>query len=241
MTVFTDCPTPVGVYYPEDNEGEARPVPCKRFKCPYCGKIRRKQVMDKVKRGFGSDRVRFLTLTIPPQIDNYKGRRLMKAWNRFRTRIKQLFSGFKYFWVKEFTKKGIRHLHIMINVYIPIAVIKRVWKKATTYTVKVQNGREERETFASITHISGSKKRKIMNAAGYMTKYMTKQMQGRNFDERERRYGFSRDNSFIDPEGFRPSKIYTVEIIPILTKIAGYGWSTTIFIKLGAGLLLFIG
>jgi guanylate kinase len=41
----------------------------------------------------------------------------MKYWNRFRATIaKHGYKGFKFFWVKEFTLRGLRHLHIAINI-----------------------------------------------------------------------------------------------------------------------------
>ncbi len=39
--------------------------------------------------------------------------------------------GLKAFWAKEFTKRGVRHPHIAINVYVPHSRIKEQWIKAT--------------------------------------------------------------------------------------------------------------
>lgn len=84
---------------------------------------------------------------------------------------------FDFFLVKEFTKKGKRHLHVLINRYIPSRVVMYAWRLAT-------------DGNSFVTKIA---RREIKNAAGYMTKYMTKTMEVGLFRRRERRYSCSRN------------------------------------------------
>lgn len=84
---------------------------------------------------------------------------------------------FDFFLVKEFTKKGKRHLHVLINCYIPSRVVMYAWRLAT-------------DGNSFVTKIA---RREIKNAAGYMTKYMTKTMEIGLFRRRERRYSCSRN------------------------------------------------
>lgn len=106
----------------------------------------------------------------------------MKYWARFRaTLAKYGYRHYRYFWVKEFTKKGKLHLHIAISVYVPIWLIRHAWYYATEKT-------------SWVVYITS----RINNPAGYMMKYATKSIDSK-FRYRERRYGFSRI-------GFSPKK-----------------------------------
>ena len=99
---------------------------------------------------------------------------------------------FDFFLVKEFTKKGKRHLHVLINRYIPSRVVMHAWRLATgghSYIVKIT-------------------RREIKNAAGYMTKYMTKTMHVGMFRRKERRYSCSR-------RYFREARALLVHISPM--------------------------
>jgi hypothetical protein len=107
----------------------------------------------------------------------------MKDWNRFRTSLRGLVPGkLKYFLVKEFTKKGVRHLHVLINAYIDQKTISEKWERATKGTSK-------------IVWIEDAKN--IKNPAGYMTKYLTKNLNDEHkYGRKERRYAFSAHKEF---------------------------------------------
>jgi hypothetical protein len=187
--------------------GRARPMPCNQWSCPFCGPIKKARVADRVKYGFMTRsftikgfRVRMVTLT---QKRGSK-RNIMEDWATFRhllTRAGVL--GLRYFWTKEFTPTGHqRHLHVLVNLYIPHILIKKLWRKAT-----------QGESY--IVHITGRKNQDesgdINNPAGYATKYLTKAYAKENgFESHERRYGFSRH------DGFRPlPPAYLQYITPI--------------------------
>jgi hypothetical protein len=156
-------------------------IPCKSWRCPACSKVKKNIVLDRCRDGFAGERVRFLTLTLSPDADN---KRITQYWNRFKASLyKKGYRRFKYFWVKEFTKQGVCHLHVAISAYIPKSLIDRYWNLAT-----------EKTSF--ITYISY--KGFLKNPAGYMTKYMTKQLyEGDLYERGERRFGFSRHQSFL--------------------------------------------
>lgn len=185
---MTNCPNPQGFYYTED--GEAIPAPCNRWDCETCGKVKKNKLMDRVGRGYAvlqaqGHRVRALCLTLGPEADNedmgkYFAR--FRAWlakpRKYRKKMR-CFRGLHYFWTKEFQENGQLHLHVLIDAYIPWQLIKRAWKWATYKTSSI----------IFITKIHNS----IYRPAGYMTKYMEKELcQAGKFRKGERRYGFSR-------------------------------------------------
>lgn len=185
----TNCDQPIGYFY--SPEGEKIPAPCKQWNCPTCSKVKKNKLLDRVGRGFsvvmaGGHRVRAVTLTLGLEADNalmgkYFAR--FRAWlakPRLHNKKYRAFRGINYFWTKEFTEAGKLHLHMLIDVYIPVKLIKKAWKWATYGT----------STIVFITKIYNQ----IFNPAGYMTKYMSKELeQCEQFRRKERRFGFSRN------------------------------------------------
>lgn len=185
MAEYTHCPTPGG-YIRNIETGELIPLPCNKLTCPYCGPIRKARLLDDIAYGGAiiqgqGRRWRFLTLTLSTKVD---GRNIDDYWTHFRANLhdwrkKQgLKSPIQFFKVKEFTEKGQRHLHVLIDTFIPFNVIQHFWRLATNGT-------------SFWVHI---KKAQVKSAAGYMSKYMTKQtILSNQFDKGERRYSFSRN------------------------------------------------
>lgn len=190
------CPNPIGYWVSLD---KIYPLPCGKWKCPHCGKVKKGRVLDRVKTGFetiGSDYARMMTLTLGPKAENKK---IGKYWARFRQYILKNY-GLKlsFFWVKEFTKKGKIHMHILVDQYVHISKIRKAWKYATYQT-------------SHIVHITGAKNEGIYNPAGYMMKYITKTCDDERFGVHERRYGFSRTPGFKpQPRDKTPNKLYPV-------------------------------
>lgn len=183
------CPRPIGMYV-NRHDGSVLPIPCNRWDCPHCGPIKKNRVADRVKRGFRLDsvagnRVRAMTLTQKLGTEQY----IMDCWSRFRALLAKRGIHLKYFWSKEFTVKGERHMHVLINAYIPQEIIKECWLKATkgeSYIVWI-TGKE----------LPDSEKGDIYNPAGYATKYLTKSYsEDCRFEKNERRFGFSRYKLF---------------------------------------------
>lgn len=177
------CPHPSG-YVRNLETGELVPLPCNRWTCPVCGPRRKAALLDDIAYGGGiiqanGRRWRFLTLTLSTKVN---GRDIDLFWARFRAHIHnwRVKQGHKipvqYFKVKEFTEKGQRHLHVLIDTFVPFNFIQHAWRQATEGT-------------SFWVHI---KKAQVKSAAGYMSKYMTKQtVMSDKFDKGERRYSFS--------------------------------------------------
>lgn len=173
------------------------PAPCRSWRCPSCAKVKKNQVLDRAQEGFASiqargGRVRALCLTLGPKADNiligkYFAR--FRAWlakpRKHRKRLRS-YRHINYFWTKEFQQNGQLHLHILIDAYIPVGIIRRAWRWATYGTSSI--------VFITSLH------REIYHPAGYMTKYMTKEIDQKNdFRPKERRYGFSRGQFLCKP------------------------------------------
>lgn len=173
------CPS-CGGYLKDHQDGDRLiKLPCNKWTCPYCGAIKRQRLLDDIGHGGHivqeqGRRWRFLTLTLTTHVD---GRKIDLFWQRFRSYM--LKRGYRptYFKVKEFTEKGQRHLHVLIDVFIPFNEIQYAWRLATEGT-------------SYWVHI---KKAEVKRAAGYMAKYLTKQsVNSTQFDKGERRYSFSK-------------------------------------------------
>ena len=171
---MTNYIKPIG-YGQSTSESGRFDIPCKKWDCPVCSKVTVNKLLDDVNIFFSGEHVRFMTLTERSTATNKKD--IMKHYRRLMDNLKIEFKGLKAFWVKEFTKRGVRHLHVALNMYIPQPRIKKLWIKAT-------------EGQSYIVHIEDTCN--IRNAAAYMMKYMTKQLSdGVHFKKYERRYGFS--------------------------------------------------
>lgn len=190
------CPNPTGYFYRRDNKGSLEKVPkgCGCWDCPYCGPKKQKKLYDDIR--YGADfieqvyggRMRFMTLTLSPLDDD---RDIMTYWARLRASLaKHGYKGYDFFLVKEFTKKGRRHLHVAISVWIPKAVLSALWQKATGHSF--------------VVWISS---RKIRNMAAYMSKYMGKALTDteHSYRYKERRYSSSKKWPKIPKPDKKPS------------------------------------
>lgn len=84
-----------------------------------------------------------------------------------------------YFWVKEFTQRGQRHLHILADIpgWVDQKWLSDVWRKVT-------HGESFRVWINETT---------IHNSAGYVMKYLTKVFgEECRYNKGENRYGFCR-------------------------------------------------
>jgi hypothetical protein len=203
---ITNCPYPVGHYIVNDH-GSLRKVdiPCKSWRCPACSRVKRNIVLDRARDGFAIiDRpVYFMTLTAPPDTPHEL---IMKWWNRLRASLRRRGYQLEYFFKKEFTAKGARHLHIAYTGgEIKEDLLKHLWYLAT-------------DKRAYIVNISPVKS--LRNVAGYLMPYMAKDDDNRDYYRKgERRYGFSRH------PGFRSKKKTYASMMGIL--------NTDIRIRLG--------
>lgn len=181
------CPTPVGYVTKMIGEdiGVKIPVNCKRWSCPHCGDVNKKRVLDRVSYGFkGGTRVRGMTLTELKDPGNEEAEKISVHFARLRANLYKKGYRFRYFRVTEFkprkgdtspNAKQYRHYHVLIDAYIPQAVISNAWYEATNHT-------------AYVVWVNASE---IMKGAGYLSKYLTKTMNDEHFGKHERRFSFS--------------------------------------------------
>jgi len=188
---MSKCPFPVG-YFRNIRTGQKEYASCKQWSCPVCGPRRKRELLDRVKLGFTTHEVpfipapgeksegirlydvRMLTLTLKAGTDDSL---ITKYWNTLRQELKDEGLEIKrFFWTKEFTKRGVRHLHVLIDRYIPKVVIKKLWRRITGGSY--------------IVHIT---RMQLRNPAGYAAKYMTKGFLEGAFRKYERRFSCSRN------------------------------------------------
>jgi len=180
---LTNCPHPVGFFIIHEGGTSYRiPAPCKSWDCPVCGVQKRLHLADRIHEGavrLQNDPallpdhrlLRFLTIT--QHTDDPLP--IMQGWNYLRLLLSNHgYDNLRFFLVKEFTEKGKRHLHILINREIPHALLKQLW-------IQVTDGRSY---IIDIRRVS----EKINRPAAYMTKYLTKSQQCRQFKKYEKRF-----------------------------------------------------
>lgn len=192
------CSNPIGVFFTQDSK--EIPAPCGKWSCPECSKVKKNKVLDRANKGFLSlrmegRRIRSLTLTLGPKADN---RKLGKYFARFRAYLAKprrtgktirSYRRINYFWTKEYTQKGKLHMHVLIDAYIPIRLIREAWQWATYQTSHV----------VFITSLRSE----IQKPAGYMTKYMAKAIDKGIIGHR---FGFSRYSHFRPVKRANPEK-----------------------------------
>jgi len=114
----------------------------------------------------------------------------MQAWNRLKTFLGDRGYDIRYFSVKEFTRRGKRHLHIVMNRHIPHSLLKYGWSAAT-----------DRHSF--IVHITRTDFT-VNSPGGYMTKYLTKTLHSKQFAKGEHRYSHDRKTDWSPVAKWRP-------------------------------------
>lgn len=104
-------------------------VSCKSYFCPHCVAHKKQEIKHRIKPALAGDTWRFITLTTSKK--NFTTDEALKHisidFNNFMTSIRKKFPGIKYFKVLEISKSESIHLHLLINLYIPKAIIKRLW------------------------------------------------------------------------------------------------------------------
>lgn len=149
---------------------------CKTWGCGYCGPRKLKRVRGGIiQLATAEGLTRMLTLTLPGGDFNLKGKGsreyLFKVWSKFRVYLKRKYgTSIKYIWITELQKRGVYHLHVLVDRFIEFEWIKKVW-------VSLGGG-----SFVNIKFVD------IHRVASYLSKYMTKDM----LIMEGRRYGTSK-------------------------------------------------
>lgn len=185
LTVMTEeekngkCPTPYG----KTLDGHI--IACKRWSCPHCSNVKIMRISNKTNYGF-KDREILYRVTITQRLGST--RNIMRDWQTLKKRIERKYSAkVNYFWVKEKTKNGQRHLHLLIDQAVDSQWIRDNYAEITrgeSFHVKVN---EE----------------PVLHCWGYALKYMSKdldiqlvEIDGKKvpyWNYKERKYGYSRE------------------------------------------------
>jgi hypothetical protein len=207
LPAITKCPNPIGIFTGFQNGKKITiPAPCKRWDCPTCGEQKKNIAADGIRDGslriMQDDTqpdcmriIRFLTLTQHTD-DNTP---IMEAWARFRAYMAKKGIKPRFFGIKEHTKKGKLHLHILLNTPIPQRLISKAWKYAT----------QGKSYIVHITRVSY----KIGNPGAYMVKYLTKATHSRRFKKHEHRLFHDRRTDWKPYKGWQPPEGISWEFV----------------------------
>lgn len=159
---------------------------CNQWDCPSCGERKKNKLIDGIRDGAlrivsdtslpANQRVlRHLVLTFQTDDDTPPG----LALARFRSALyKAGYNNLRFLWTKEFTRRGKRHFHILLNRHIPHSLLKHFWSNAT----------DRKSFYVYITRADTN----IRNAGAYLAKYVSKSIHSRRFRKKEHRYGHDR-------------------------------------------------
>jgi len=119
---------------PKTNRTVYRRLNCGSWTCPYCGPRRARRARKRIcEVAEGLNLKYFLTLTLnPKKLEHPKLAvpHLRLTFNAFREYLRREFGvAPTYICVLEFTKKGVPHLHVLLDRYIRQQWISRVWEK----------------------------------------------------------------------------------------------------------------
>lgn len=99
------------------------------------------------------ERVRFLTLTSSPQ----STKPIHESFRRFVKRVRRKYGTFEYLAVREYTKSGLAHLHVLFRgAYLPQGWVSTVWEEIHQ---------------ARITYLE-EVKGNLLQVASYLAKYV---------------------------------------------------------------------
>ena len=139
----------------------------------------------------------FLTLTFAENLGDVE--LANKKFAIWRTKVKSIFKDFKYVCVPEFQKRGSVHYHLLTNIEIDkIYNYSRRGKKLETQLIIPQNNTDKHQYdvkfwsygFTSVFPM------KDINVVGYITKYMTKDIDNRLFGFRR----YLNSNNLVKPK-----------------------------------------
>lgn len=129
----------------------------------------------------------FITLTFEDNINNIEFAN--KKFNIWKTYIKQLKNDFKYICVPEFQKRGAVHYHLLTNIdYNDENLLsieeRKIWNKKSGWQI----GKDVKGWKYGINM---AKKLDNINVIGYITKYMTKDIDNRLWGKRRYLYSYN--------------------------------------------------
>lgn len=156
--------------------GKVHFVRCKTYKCPSCGTAKKIKIQQKLEEFLSTcDFIRMWTFTISSNFSTLEENSDIwsKAWRRFVTELRRdpELSGKQrktsYFRVAELHKSGYIHYHVCVNQYLPVQIIRPLWRRCVAYAL----GYYPKNAFANVNikQITTAK-----SAAKYVSKYLEK-------------------------------------------------------------------
>lgn len=169
------CERAKGLFLINCKSHEVKKLNCKAYCCDYCGKYKvmkfRKALSNYVKHW---DFIRLFTFTqhTPSSLNvEYQQKNISKVWALFVKEIRrcpQLSNrqkSFQYVKIVEFTKRHYVHFHVVIDTFLPILILRRLWNESLFKVFGVTGGRGGINVTVSQNHKS---------CVSYLTKYLSK-------------------------------------------------------------------
>lgn len=150
-----------------DDAGNMRIIPalCAQWVCILCGPMRAAWLKREIKLAMGRHNLNhFWTLTIWTQTmpARWSDVAITLAWNKLNQNLWHKYGAYSYVWIREHTKAGYAHLHLVCSLDITPGKLSAMWRKASggSYIVDVQPVETE-------------------NVADYIAKYCTQEATAR--------------------------------------------------------------
>ena len=166
----------------ESEDGDIAPFRCNSWDCYCCAHRMRCNLVEELDRLVEErpEMRRLLTLTLDPEIapsgQEEQHRYLTERFNALRTEIKDRYPGMSYVWIREEGDGGNPHLHLLVDRYLPQALLSKTARRV------------------GLGHVVDIRRVNARNAARYLTKYLTKGAL-HDLPDGARRYGSSADIS----------------------------------------------
>lgn len=137
----------------------------------------------------------FITLTFAENVSDIK--KANEKFNSWRTKIKSIYKDFRYVCVPEFQKRGAVHYHLLTNLEIDkeYHYIRRNKKTKVKIIVSQEGTKCQYDVKYWSNGFTSVFSMKNINVIGYLSKYMTKDIDNRLFGHR--RYFYS--NNLLKP------------------------------------------
>ncbi len=148
------------------------PVLCHQWKCGRCGPPRAAWLKREIKAQVDSGLLtEFWTLTVRTSTctpaESFQ--LVSKSWEKLRKVLQKHHGHFEFIWVREVTKRGYAHLHLLTSLQLDPAELSRLWLQSTggSWIVDAQSVESDRAAnYISKYVVEESTRRAAENALG---------------------------------------------------------------------------
>lgn len=170
------CPHCQGLFLINLSTGERFNARCNTYKCEVCGKRKAQRLYSAIKNYVSSwDQIRMWTFTVKASVfeENKKlGNKLIsKIWHYFITYTRRCLElskkqrRFDYIKILEFHRSGLPHLHVLVDKFLPWAIVQGLWERAI---------RKFSSLYGKVGNAFVSFSTNASGAANYVSKYVVK-------------------------------------------------------------------